>query len=110
MDGVRLLNQRYDEMTVENRVLKAKIGEMESQLNSISTNFNTMPSTMPRSSLTTTSPTRLTQQRQGRGSDLQELREMRQIFEQRIAQLETENREREQAFTELRQGVELQRN
>ena len=110
MDGVRLLNQRYDEMTVENRVLKAKIGEMESQLNSMSTNFNTMPSTMPRSSLATASPTRLIEQRQGRGGDLQELREMRQIFEQRIAQLERENREREQAFTELRQGVELQRN
>jgi hypothetical protein len=58
-------------MTVENRVLKAKIGEMESQLNSLSTNFNTIP----RTSLAIASPGLKNNQRHG-GQTL-ELREMR---------------------------------
>ena len=64
-------------MSVENRVLKAKIGEMESQLNSLSTNFNTMP----RSSFAAASPTLANNQRHVAGRNSLELREMRQIFE-----------------------------
>lgn len=85
-------------MSVENRVLKAKIGEMESQLNSLSTNFNTMP----RTSMTPASPNN---QRHAPP----ELREMRQIFEQKVSHLEQENKERERAFEELREGLNQQR-
>jgi hypothetical protein len=92
-------------MSVENRVLKAKIGEMESQLNSLSTNFNTMP----RTSLAVASPTLPLNQRRAHGSNSIELREIRQIFEQKVAQLEKENKDRERAFEELRQGLNHQR-
>ena len=91
-------------MSVENRVLKAKIGEMESQLNSMSTNFNTMP----RTSVAGASPTMANNQR-GLGNNSLELREMRSIFEQKVAMLEREHKEREAAFEELRQGLNQQR-
>lgn len=43
LKSMQVLIQKYDEMAIENRVLKAKIGEMESQVNSMSTNFRSLP-------------------------------------------------------------------
>jgi len=40
---MQVIIHKYEEMATENRVLKAKIGDMESQLNSMSTNFRSIP-------------------------------------------------------------------
>ena len=40
---MQVIIQKYEEMATENRILKAKIGEMESQMNSMSTNFRSIP-------------------------------------------------------------------
>jgi hypothetical protein len=43
IQNMHIIVQKYEEMATENRVLKAKIGEMESQINSMSTNFRSLP-------------------------------------------------------------------
>ena len=63
--------------------MRAKINEMESYINTMSTNA---------------------QSNHGPGSQISELREMKLMFEDKLLQLQKENNEKEQFFIQMRKN------
>ena len=67
---------KLEQVEIENRIMKAKISEMESYINTMST----------------------AGQSNGPGGQISELREMKMMFEDKLLQLQKENNEKEQFF------------
>lgn len=77
--------EKFEKVQIENRVLQARLQEMESQVNSLSTNV----ASRGRDS-------------QLKESQLAELQNIKSLFENKLQQLQQENNEKEQFFQEMR--------
>lgn len=86
-------SELLDNVQTENRILKAKLNDMESQLNSLSTN---MASNFDRRSS-------FQNQR-----EIESIQEIKVMFEDKISQMQRENQEKEQYFLSLKQNQDQQ--
>ena len=83
-----------DDVATENRILKQKILEMESQINSLSTN------------MATDFDRRGSQMASPKEREMQNLNELRQVFEEKLQQIQYENNEKEKYFLSLKENQE----